>query len=90
MFGSLLLCVWNLTTTPKGLILWIFLKCYSLLDSAPKPQGSNNGDECVIISDSDEEQEQNNENQSQGQEEEEEDDDQVGGKTEIESSCLAG
>ncbi|KAI7797858.1 testis specific protein Y-linked [Triplophysa rosa] len=49
--------------------------------SAPKPQGSNNGDECVIISDSDEEQEQNNQNQSQGQEEED-DDDQVGGSEE--------
>ncbi|XP_056629280.1 testis specific protein Y-linked [Triplophysa dalaica] len=53
--------------------------------SAPKPQGSNNGDECVIISDSDEELEKNNQNQSQEQEEEEEeddDDDQIGGSEE--------
>ncbi|XP_050974141.1 testis specific protein Y-linked isoform X2 [Labeo rohita] len=43
--------------------------------SAPKPQGSNNGDDCVIISDSDEDEEQ----KSQNLEQEDEDDDQVGG-----------
>ncbi|XP_051524420.1 putative testis-specific Y-encoded-like protein 3 isoform X2 [Myxocyprinus asiaticus] len=49
--------------------------------SAPKLQSSNNGDECVIISDSDEDQEESNsQNLNQGQEEE--DDDQVGGSEE--------
>ncbi|XP_043102413.1 testis specific protein Y-linked isoform X2 [Puntigrus tetrazona] len=45
--------------------------------SGPKPQGSNNGDECVIISDSDEDEEKS---QNLGQEDE--DDDQVGGSEE--------
>ncbi|XP_016087292.1 testis specific protein Y-linked isoform X2 [Sinocyclocheilus grahami] len=43
----------------------------------PKPQGNNNGDECVIISDSDEDEEKS---QNLGQEDE--DDDQVGGSEE--------
>ncbi|XP_016136545.1 putative testis-specific Y-encoded-like protein 3 isoform X1 [Sinocyclocheilus grahami] len=45
--------------------------------SAPKRQGSNNGDECVIISDSDEDEEKS---LNLGQEDE--DDDQVGGSEE--------
>ncbi|XP_056319540.1 testis specific protein Y-linked isoform X2 [Danio aesculapii] len=49
--------------------------------SAPKPQGSSNRDECVIISDSDEDEEQNS--QSLGQEDDE-DDDQGGGSEENE------
>ncbi|XP_067269823.1 testis specific protein Y-linked isoform X2 [Pseudorasbora parva] len=48
--------------------------------SAPKPKGSNNGDDCVIISDSDEDEEQNSQNM--GQEEDEGDDEQVGGSEE--------
>jgi len=45
--------------------------------SAPKPKGSNNGDECVIISDSDEDEEQSSQNLEQ---EDDERDDQVGGE----------
>ncbi|KAK7146064.1 hypothetical protein R3I93_013707 [Phoxinus phoxinus] len=47
--------------------------------SAPKPKGSNNGDECVIISDSDEDEEQDSQNLEQ---EGDERDDQVGGSEE--------
>ncbi|XP_059378702.1 testis-specific Y-encoded-like protein 1 isoform X2 [Carassius carassius] len=46
--------------------------------SAPKRQSSNNGDECVIISDSDEDEEQRSQNLGQ----EDEDDDQDGGSEE--------
>lgn len=49
--------------------------------SAPKPQGSSNRDECVIISDSDEDEEQNS--QSLGREDDE-DDDHGGGSEENE------
>ncbi|XP_051757864.1 testis specific protein Y-linked isoform X2 [Ctenopharyngodon idella] len=47
--------------------------------SAAKPKGSNNGDECVIISDSDEDEEQSSQNLGQ---EDEEGDDQVRGSEE--------
>lgn len=47
--------------------------------SAPKPKGSNNGDECVIISDSDED--ENSQNLGQ---DDDEGDDQVGGSEENE------
>lgn len=50
---------------------------FSLSGSAPKPKGSNNGDECVIISDSDEDEEQNSQNLGQ---EDDEGDDQVRGE----------
>ncbi len=52
-----------------------FLNQFLLSSSGPKPQGRNNGDECVIISDSDEDEEKS---QNLGQEDE--DDDQVGGE----------
>lgn len=50
--------------------------------SAPKPKGSNNGDECVIISDSDEDEEQNSQNMEQDDDDDDDDerDDQVGGE----------
>ncbi|KAI2661656.1 Testis-specific Y-encoded-like protein 1 [Labeo rohita] len=47
----------------------------STLGATRERQGSNNGDDCVIISDSDEDEEQ----KSQNLEQEDEDDDQVGG-----------
>ncbi|KTF86213.1 hypothetical protein cypCar_00024484 [Cyprinus carpio] len=52
--------------------------------SAPKRQGSNNGDECVIISDSDEEEEQRSQNL--GQEEEDDQGSEENDRDEGESS----
>lgn len=62
---------------------FIVFNQFSLSSSAAKPKGSNNGDECVIISDSDEDEEQSSQNLGQ---EDEEGDDQVRGEVSFSES----